>query len=160
MKPLSDISEQKTEWVYLDTCTFNRPFDSQEKIDVRFESEAKIYIQEKIKKGKLRLVWSYILEYENSRNPFPMRKMAVFQWKRIASRHILENRNILENAGKFEQMGLKAKDALHVSCAMEAHAGFFVTTDKQILRKLKDFDSISVVSPLDFLLALEDKNDC
>ena len=35
--------------IYLDNCTFNRPFDDQGQIRIRLESEAKLYIQEKIK---------------------------------------------------------------------------------------------------------------
>jgi len=160
MNSKTNILTPDADWVYLDTCTYNRPFDDQARVDVRFEAEAKIYIQDKIKQGKLHLVWSYILEFENARNPFPMRKMAIFKWKKIATRHILETLTVLENAKMLEKKGLKAKDALHVSCAMEAHVKFFITTDKKILRKLKDFESIVVLSPLDFLMLLEGKNDC
>ncbi len=42
--------------IYLDTCSFNRPFDDQVHLDVKFEAEAKIHIQEYIKEGKLELV--------------------------------------------------------------------------------------------------------
>ena len=34
--------------VYLDNCCFNRPFDGQDAIRVRLESEAKLEIQEMI----------------------------------------------------------------------------------------------------------------
>ena len=56
--------------IYLDNCTFNRPFDDQSRVRIRIESEAKLYIQEKVKEGKLQLVWSFILDYENQQNPF------------------------------------------------------------------------------------------
>ncbi len=51
--------------VYLDNCAFNRPFDDQSQIRIRLESEAKLYIQEKIEKKEIELVWSYILDIEN-----------------------------------------------------------------------------------------------
>ena len=47
--------------IYLDTCTFNRPFDSQIRPNIKLETEAKIFIQDKIRSGELVLVWSYIL---------------------------------------------------------------------------------------------------
>lgn len=48
--------------IYLDNCSFNRPFDDQSQIRIRIETEAKLYIQENIVSGKLQLCWSYILE--------------------------------------------------------------------------------------------------
>ena len=31
--------------VYLDNCCYNRPFDEQDQLSVRLETEAKLYIQ-------------------------------------------------------------------------------------------------------------------
>ena len=55
--------------LYLDNCCFNRPFDNQEQVKIRLETEAKLFIQQEILAGKYELVWSYILEYENELNP-------------------------------------------------------------------------------------------
>ena len=71
--------------VYLDNCVFNRPLDDQSHLRVRLETEAKLYIQAKIKQGELQLIWSYILEFENMQNPFHARKLAISQWKNLAS---------------------------------------------------------------------------
>ncbi len=60
--------------IYLDNCVFNRPFDDQNHLRVRLETEVKLYIQARIKQGDLQLVWSYILEFENVQNPFQARK--------------------------------------------------------------------------------------
>ena len=38
--------------VYLDNCTYNRPFDDQKDIRIRLESEAKLFIQEQIKDNR------------------------------------------------------------------------------------------------------------
>ena len=42
--------------VYLDNCIFNRPFDGQDSLRVRLETEAKLHIQEQIKQQQLKLV--------------------------------------------------------------------------------------------------------
>ncbi|CAN5408286.1 hypothetical protein BH10ACI1_BH10ACI1_21920 [soil metagenome] len=68
--------------IYLDNCTFNRPFDNQNGIRVRIETEAKLYIQEQIEAGKLNLVWSYILDFENEQSPFIERKISISKWKK------------------------------------------------------------------------------
>jgi len=41
---------------------------------------------------RLSLVWSYVLEYENNRNPFEARRNSIFGWKEIAVKSIVEFR--------------------------------------------------------------------
>ena len=53
--------------LYLDNCCYNRPFDDQQQLKIHLETQAKLYIQQKIKDGQYDLVWSYILEYENAK---------------------------------------------------------------------------------------------
>ena len=77
--------------VYLDNCVFNRPFDYQEKLSVRLETEAKLYIQQKIIEKAIQLIWSYILDYENVFNPFEERKEAISLWKYHAAMDIKES---------------------------------------------------------------------
>ena len=63
--------------VYLDNCMVNRPFDNQAQIRIRLESEAKLYLQDKIKNNVIELVWSYILKFENSQNLHNERRNAI-----------------------------------------------------------------------------------
>ena len=39
--------------VYLDNCCFNRPYDNQDHLSIKLETEAKLRIQEMIKEKKL-----------------------------------------------------------------------------------------------------------
>ncbi len=48
------------------------------------------------------------------------------------------------------------KDALHIACAIEAAADYFITTDALIIKKLHGFSEIQVVNPLDFIDCLEE----
>jgi hypothetical protein len=111
--------------VYLDNCSFNRPFDSQTQLKVRLETEAKLFIQSKIFLQEIHLTWSYILEYENNFNPYPERKEIILEWKKLAMQIIFETNNILDNARVLQTIGLKSKDALHVACAIEATCDYF-----------------------------------
>ena len=70
--------------LYLDNCCFNRPFDDQSQIRIRLETEAKLEIQDKIRSGTLQLIWSYIIDYENNRNPYQERKVRIKKWKKYA----------------------------------------------------------------------------
>jgi hypothetical protein len=55
--------------IYLDHCAYNRTFDDQSNIKNQLETTAKLYIQNQIREGKYDLVWSYMSDFENERNP-------------------------------------------------------------------------------------------
>ncbi len=137
--------------VYLDNCTFNRPFDDQQDIRIRIETEAKLHIQEQIRNNKLRLIWSYILDFENEENPFIERKESISLWKNYSFINVVETENILQTAENLTKIGLRAKDALHIASAMEAKANYFLTTDDKILNKASKLNKIVVLNPIDFI---------
>ncbi len=141
--------------IYLDNCAFNRPFDNQSDIRIRIETEAKLYIQEKIKAGSLELIWSYILDFENEQNPFIERKISIAKWKKIASADIEETENLLNKARILANLGFKAKDALHIASAVEADARYFLTTVDKILNKTSQLSDIIIISPTDFIKEFE-----
>src|SRR5438067_906848 len=104
--------------VYLDNCCFNRPFDDQRQMRVRLEAEAKLCIQEHIRSGTLELVWSYMLDFENAAHPFEERRTTISGWRQYATMNIEETATILQRANLLAGIGLKAKDALHIACAI------------------------------------------
>ena len=63
--------------VYLDSCCYNRPYDDQNYLSISLETQAKLLIQLLIKEKRLDLASSFILDYENSCNPYSDRKIAV-----------------------------------------------------------------------------------
>jgi len=142
--------------VYLDNCCFNRPFDDQSQIRIQLEAQAKLYVQEQIKNGEIELVWSYILDYENSFNPFEERKVTIQKWKNKAKQDVDENEQILETANELASLGIKNKDALHIACAVESNCDYFLTTDDKVLKKLKNYDKVAVVNPFTFITNLND----
>ena len=144
--------------VYLDNCTFNRPFDDQSQIRIKIETEAKLFIQEEIKLGRIDLVWSHINESENSDNPFDERQKSIARWKQFARIKVSETENLLENAENLIKFDLRSKDALHIASAIEGKAQFFLTTDDGILRKLTDFSGVRIANPVDFVGEIE-RND-
>ena len=141
--------------IYLDNCSFNRPFDDQNQIRIRIETEAKLYIQENIVSGRFQLAWSYILEYENDANPFPERKETLDNWKKYAVADIGANKSIIETAKEIQTTGVKSKDALHVACALALKCTYFITTDLLLIKKLSNFEKIKVVNPVEFINYLE-----
>lgn len=142
--------------VYLDNCCFNRPYDDQSYMSVYLETQAKLYIQELIRCGKIEMATSYVLEYENSRNPFEMRKTTILdfinEYETVyvsASKH----KEIESMAEKIKKTGIKHKDACHVSCAILAGCQYFLSTDYRLLKY--ETDKITMINPIDFVKELE-----
>ncbi|MBQ7170416.1 MAG: hypothetical protein IJR63_11005 [Synergistaceae bacterium] len=75
-----------------------------------------------IKSGRLHLVTSYILTYENSRNPFSSRRNAIEKFIRTySSYHVGADKagRIKHVAKSIMSYGVRMKDAYHVACALE-----------------------------------------
>ena len=66
--------------VYLDICSYNRPYDPQDQLSVAMETQSKLHIQNLIKEEKLELVSSYTVDYELSKNLFEMSNLKEFAW--------------------------------------------------------------------------------
>jgi hypothetical protein len=137
--------------IYPDNCCFNRPFDDQSQIRIRIETEAKLNIQENIRSGKFQLVWSYILDYENNKNPYSDRKAQIVRWKKYAIADIEENSQLIEQANFLNQFGFQKIDSLHIACAIATLCDYYLTTDDKILNKSKKIATIKITDPIGFI---------
>lgn len=137
--------------IYLDNCCFNRPYDDQLHIRIKLETEAKLHIQDDIRNGLHQLVWSYILDYENGKNPFDERAGLIFKWRKYAVVDISESPGLLSNAKVFLKYGFKKYDSLHIACAFMGNAEYFITTDDGILRKSNLIEGIQIIDPIGFI---------
>jgi len=140
--------------LYLDNCSFNRPFDEQTQLRIKLETEAKQFIQMRIISGIYELVWSYVLEMENNQNPFEDKRNAILDWKEIAKIHCEENGFILSKAKELRNSGLKIMDSLHIACAIHSECDFFITTDKQLCNK--NISYIRIANPVTFVNEMEE----
>lgn len=137
--------------IYLDNCCFNRPYDDQNSLIIRIETEVKLEIQDRVRSGLYQLAWSYILDYENSQNPHIERQEDISQWRNIAQEIIFPNEALLSRMRNFETQGIKSLDALHISCAIEAKCDYFITVDKGILNKKNGVPDIEIIHPIAFI---------
>ncbi|MGD7036380.1 hypothetical protein [Methylotuvimicrobium buryatense] len=137
--------------IYLDNCCFNRPFDDQSRLRIKLESEAKLKIQEDIRAGIFGLVWSYILDYENSRNPFHERREQLSKWRNYAQDDIEASTELIEIANRITAIGIKKTDSLHIACAIMANSDYFLTTDDGIIKKSISIDDVKITDPIGFI---------
>ncbi len=142
--------------IYLDNCSYNRPYDNQLQMRIYLETQAKLYIQELIKQKKLKLVTSYVLDYENSRNRSSQKRMAIEKFMEDYATFYVSNRNenrIKEYATTIMETGVKEKDAYHVACAILAECEYFITTDDRLLKYQSE--NIKLVTPGEFIREVE-----
>jgi predicted nucleic acid-binding protein len=137
--------------IYLDNSCFNRPFDDQSQIRIRLESEAKLRIQEEIQKGHVELIWSYILDYENNRNPFQERKDRINGWKKYATVYIQESNDLIGMANSLNKEGFPKIDSLHIACAVISKCEYFLTTDDKVLKLSTIIKEININDPIGFI---------
>ncbi len=143
--------------VYLDNCCFNRPFDNQEHMGIRLETEAKLYIQAGIRAKRYSLAWSYVLDIENDDNPYDAKKESIAPWKNIADDYCPASDDILAEGQKIMAHGIKAADALHIACAIRCGCEYFITTDQKLTKK--PIKGIKIVNPIDFVLGTENRHE-
>ena len=143
--------------VYLDNCSYNRPFDDQSQMRIYLETQAKLYIQKLIHDDCLLLAISYISRYENWNSPHSKSKITIEKFFEKASTLIdIDKADIIERkADNIMKCGVHSKDALHIACAVEAACDYFITTDDRILKKYTT-DEIKVCSPVEFITIWED----
>ena len=122
------------------------------------ETEAKLFVQTQISHG-LTLAWSYMLDYENSFNPFEERRRAIERWRKRAVIDVSETPDIIDRAEQLRTLNIKSKDALHVACAAAAGCDYFLSTDDLLLKKLgKSTFGVPSLSPVTFVTQWESVN--
>jgi len=143
--------------IYLDHCTYNRPFDNQNNIKNQLETSAKLYIQDQIRQGKYDLVWSYMSDFENANNPNIENKKSIQMWENISKYKCKSSGNVLMLGSKIMEIGIRANDALHIACAIDSQCEYFITTDAGLTNK--EIEGIKIINPIDFVRNMEERNE-
>jgi len=144
--------------IYLDVCCLNRPFDDQAQHKIHLESEAIKIIFDKIETQKWKIVSSEVIDLEISKIPELLRKRQVELLASVYHDKILINDEIIEKAKTLQLLGIKAFDALHISCASSVKVDVFITTDEELIQKYesqKDKFQIRIVNPLEWIYEVE-----
>ena len=115
------------------------------------ESKAKLKIQESVRSGEIELVWSYILDFEKTKNPFRERREQIKNWHTYAVEDVDESEEIVQRAEAMVADGIGVLDALHLACAVEAKADYFLTTDDGIMEKHANIRGVKVTYPVGFI---------
>jgi len=146
--------------LYLDMNVYNRIFDDQNQLRIRFETIAIGIIMELVERGSHKLVWSFMLKDENEGNPYSYRRKYVELLSDACIETVTPNIQIRDRAkGIMNGSSAKAKDSLHLACAVHAECDCFITCDDRFIRTIKAnivnldiaIESIKIMNPIDFL---------
>jgi predicted nucleic acid-binding protein len=138
--------------LYLDMNIYNRPFDDQFQVRIRLETMAINVVLKMIKGKKFALIWSFMLEYENSLNPYEDVKMEIDMVSALSLEYVGIVKDILKEAKKFESKGVSARDAIHIACAIKGKADYFLTCDDRLIKRTGIVkDGITIMNPIDFI---------
>jgi len=136
--------------IYIDTSVYNRPFDDQTQPRIWLETLALGLILQLVESGDATLVNSSVLEFENSRNPFPLRREWTERCLSLATEYERVDEAIRDRAQEYEKQGVSAIDALHIATAESANVDFFIACDYRLLKKGKQF-KVKSMNPVDFV---------
>jgi len=109
-----------------------------------------------VRRGRIELVTSYVLDFENSRNRSIQKMMAIEKFMKEYTSLYVSNRNeeyIKKTAAFIMGTGVKEKDAYHVACAIMAECNYFVTTDDRLLKYQSE--KIDLVTPGELIRRME-----
>lgn len=146
--------------VYLDSCCYNRPYDDQNYLPISLETQAKLLVQLLIKEKRLELAFSFILDYENSCNPYMDRKIAI---KNFLDDNVSDylgsekSEEVIEKAKIVMATGVKMKDSCHIACAEMMKCDYLLTTDKRMLKYKSD--TLKLLDPIEFIDLLNGGNE-
>ena len=146
--------------IYLDSCCYNRPYDDQNYLSISLETQAKLLIQLLIKEKRLDLASSFILDYENSCNPYSDRKIAV---KNFLDTNVSDyigsekSEEVITKAKIVMAAGVKMKDSCHIVCAEMMKCDYLLSTDKRMLKYKSD--TVKLLNPIEFIDLLNGGNE-
>ena len=90
------------------------------------------------------------MDFENDANPFEDRRVSILLWRGLASVDVSESDEVIGRAEALGDLGFKPKDAIHISCAIQACCGIFLSTDTGIVKKAGLVPELAILNPVDY----------
>ncbi len=140
--------------VYLDVSCMNRPFDDQGQARIRLESEAVMFILERIDSGSLKLLGSEIIDLEVAAMPDAERRRRIELLFSNPFAMIGLPDDVVRRAAQIMKLGFGAADALHIASAEKLSADVLLTCDDRLVRlgrKNREKIRVEILNPIHWL---------
>ncbi len=145
-------NNQKTN-IYLDVCAICRPFDNQEIIRIRIETDAVYLIMSKINEGRYRAIASRVHTLEVLAISDTQERIKILTLlSKFDSSHKVNPKKLKKRAAHLHKIGFGIADAAHLAYA-ESTADVFITCDDKLLKKChKENILVSAFNPIEFII--------
>ena len=138
--------------IYMDVCSYNRPFDNQEQDRIYLEAEAVLSILNHCHEGGWVLVGSNVIDFEVSNMTKLTKKEKVMELCSIAREKVVVTSEIEKRVVEIQQIGIKPFDSFHIALAESAGADIFLTTDDKLIKlSRKILLNVKVENPLNWV---------
>ena len=144
---------QKRKRIYADVCTLCRPFDDQNNMRIRLETDAYYLILQAIRRKLYKLVLSPVHSEEiNAIDDFQERHEILTILEKFGERIRCNPVDVRKRAEALYSMKFGIADAAHVAFA-EATADYFVSCDDKLVKKCKkNHVHVVALNPTEFCI--------
>ncbi len=117
---------------------YNRCFDDQRQLRIRLEASAIESLFSLIESGRFTCIWSFVLDYENTLNPFDERKQFVQAMSFICRESVIPSSALHRLAKEIaRKTNIAQRDSLHLASADMGNCKYFVTCDDNLIKMVK-----------------------
>jgi hypothetical protein len=139
--------------LYLDVCTYCRPFDNQNALRIRLETDAFYLIMKHIKEDKYQTVLSPVHFKEINAIPSSKKRFEIQTLLVQNDKPIYDIDKARQRADELHTLKFGIADAAHLAYA-EQMADLFITCDDKLLKKCQKTSlSIMTMNPIEFVLS-------
>jgi predicted nucleic acid-binding protein len=149
----ASMARQNRKILYLDVCTLCRPFDDQNMMRIRLETNAYYLALQAVQDGKYTMVVSPVhFEEVNAISDAKERREVLAVLEKLGITSECDLTAVRARAVDLHSRKFGIADAAHVALA-EATADFFITCDDRLLRKCKrERVAIIAMNPVEFTI--------
>ena len=138
--------------IYLDVCSYNRPFDNQDQDRVYLESESVLTVLAHCQNDNWTLVASDIVDFEINNIKNQTKKEKILELRKIAREWICITKPIEERAVELQKFGIKPFDSFHLALAENSGVDVFLSTDDKLIKASNKLSlNVKVKNPLNWI---------
>ncbi len=137
--------------IYLDVCTLCRPFDDQNMMRIRLETDSYYLIVQAIQDAKYQMVYSSVHELEISAISDALERMELLEvLYQNGKKRACDLPAIRMRVNELVEAGLGVADAAHIAFS-EASAEYFISCDDRLIKKCRrQAVDVTVMTPIGF----------
>ena len=139
--------------LYLDVCTLCRPFDDQNMMRIRLETDSYHLIMQAIQEGEYQMVYSSVHDLEISAINDTLERVELLEvLHQNGKKSTGDFQAIRKRANELADRGMGVADAAHIAFS-EAGEDYFISCDDRLIKQChRRTVDVTVMTPVEFCL--------